>query len=97
MAKIIPSRFCAVEFETDLEAKQASILTGPQKMWLQYNLANLTNEKIAMEFTPNDLTTFLQREAELKGQIGIIQYLLDCSQTAEDGQRAELLAGKSLN
>jgi hypothetical protein len=97
MAKIIPSRFCAVEFPTDLEAKQSSILTGPQKMWLQYNLSNIANEKLAMEFTPNDLNTFMQREAELKGQIGILQYLLDCSQTAEDEQRAELLSNQSPN
>jgi hypothetical protein len=42
-------------------------------------IADIAEEKLALKFTPNDVLTFTQQEAELAGQIGILKHLLDLS------------------
>ncbi len=71
---------------TDQEQRQGSILSHLNKMVIQ-NLINLcAEEKVAMDFDPDAPQKFLQQEAELKGQILILQQLLIASDEAEQGE-----------
>lgn len=84
MSKIVPSPFCGIEFQSDEEALRSQVLLTNQKDWIQYNLSLFAMERLAINFDPTNPSVFLQQEAELKGKIGILQYLLDCSTSAEE-------------
>jgi hypothetical protein len=62
---------------------QGSILSILQKQCIQNQIAQLAQEKCLLKFTPNDVHTFLQQEAELQGKIGALSYLLTLSAEAE--------------
>lgn len=83
MSKIVPSPFCGIQFQSDEELLRAQVLLTNQKDWIQYNLSIFAMERLALAFDPANPSVFLQQEAELKGKIGILQYLLDCSTAAE--------------
>lgn len=87
MAKIIPSPFCAVEFQSDEELLRSQVLLTNQINWIQYNISISAMERLALDYDPTNSQKFLQAEAELKGKIGILQYLLDCSKAAEEALR----------
>jgi len=82
MAKTIPSVFCGIEFTDPREALESRILNSSQRSWLQFNLSLYASERIALTIDPTNTLPFIQKDAELKGQIGFIQYLLDCSDKA---------------
>ena len=60
---------------------QGSILTPLQAMLIHNLLTGIAEEKIGLKFDPNNIYQFAQREAELTGQIGILRYLLDASES----------------
>lgn len=84
MAKIIPSPFCGVEFGSDEELWQAQVLLSNQRNWIQYLISFAAMERLALSYDPSNPSQFLQQEAELKGKIGILQHLLDCSDSATE-------------
>lgn len=45
---------------------------------------DLAEEKLALKFTPNDVLSFAQQEAELQGKILILSYILDCADAAQE-------------
>ncbi len=60
------------------------ILNSLQKAVLQNSRAAIATQKINLVFTPNDVLSYTQQEAYLKGQLDYIQYLLDASLASEE-------------
>jgi hypothetical protein len=89
MSNLIPNVFTSYELSQG-EEEAGQIFTLEQKMVLQNKLAMIAQDKINMPFTPNDIQSYLQREAEATGQMGIIQWLLDTSQITEDAIQARI-------
>jgi hypothetical protein len=48
-----------------------------QKSVIQNLISEIAEEKITLKFDPLTPSIFLQREAELAGQLSILKYLLD--------------------
>ena len=65
------------------DAKVAPILSLLQTQHIQNQIAQTAAEKTLLKFTPDDVQTFLQREAELQGQLMALQYLITLSEEAE--------------
>jgi hypothetical protein len=65
------------------EAIQSRIFTTLQKQHIQNQIAQLAAERISLKIDPLNIQAFMQRDAELQGQIGILQYLLTLSVDAE--------------
>jgi hypothetical protein len=82
MSTFVRSTFTKYEF-TQQEFTSASLLHEEQKRWYQSQLATLAESRIALVPDPNNYPAFIQQEAELKGQMNALQYLLDCSDAAE--------------
>ena len=59
------------------EKKAGSVFNYNQKAVIQNIIADIAEEKIRLKYDPNNPLEFQQREAELAGQIGILQYLLN--------------------
>jgi hypothetical protein len=68
---------------TPEEEAQGSVFSLTQKQLIQNRIAVLAEEKLALTYDPNEPMKFLQTEAELQGQIGILKYLLTMSQDVE--------------
>ena len=82
MSKIIPNSFTAYDL-SDQETLQGSIYNYEQKAVLQNLLSTYAEEKIALDYDPDNKEQFLQQEASLKSKIELLQYLLDASDAAE--------------
>lgn len=68
------------EYElSDAELKLGSIFTDTNRAIIQNLIAKAASDKIALTYDVNSPMTFVQREAELQGQIGILTYLLNLS------------------
>lgn len=65
------------------ETLGGSVLSLPQKMVLQNELAMIANNRINLDFDPQNPTKFAQDEAFLKGQMSIIRVMLLRSDEAE--------------
>jgi len=65
------------------EALQAAILTGPQKQHVQNLISAYAHDKLQLKYDTKDPMNSIQIEATLIGQIGVLQYLLELSATAE--------------
>ena len=83
MADIIPNTFTTYEL-TEEEAIQGAILTVSQKQIIQNYRANIAEEKLSLNFDPSNPQLFIQQEASLKGQLDVLNWLLDSSETAEE-------------
>lgn len=66
--------------EEQLASYQLTTLT---KMMLQNELSLAAQEKLALKFDPLNPINFAQREAELAGKIGILQYILAQSESTQ--------------
>lgn len=93
MALLIPNEFASFEL-SQYEEEQGTILTSLQKQVIQNKLSMLASEKLTLVFTPNDINTYMQQEAELEGQLGILRWLLATSEEMEK-VLADRLADKS--
>lgn len=74
--------FTSYELSED-EQRAAHTLSSLNISFIQNLRAAVAEEKLALEFTPNDLNTFLQREAHLKGQLDVLNYILACNEEAQ--------------
>jgi len=83
MAYLIANEFACYDM-TEEEALQGSILTITQKQVIQNLLAKAAEEKIHLEFDVKNPSKFIQEEASLKGQIDILNYLLDASAASQE-------------
>lgn len=81
MPTINPSPFCSYTLE-EREALEGQILSFNQKCVIQNHIATAAKEKIELTYTHTSPEAYWQREAELQGQILILQHLLTCSESA---------------
>jgi hypothetical protein len=75
--------FQAIDLSARDEAN-GQILNSLQKAVLQNQRAAIATQKINLVFTPNDVLSYTQQEAFLKGQLDLIEYLLDASLASEE-------------
>ena len=61
---------------TQEEYDQARALSPYTRALLQNLLSLAAEQKMNLVFTPNDINTYLQQEAELTGQINVLTYIL---------------------
>lgn len=78
MATLIPSAFSKYSLSPE-ETKSGQTLNIYNVQVIQNLISEAAEEKISLEFNPLNPSIFIQREAELQGQIRILQYLLACS------------------
>jgi len=78
MAQLITNTFTAWEL-TEEEEHQGAMFTITQIQALQNQLAMCAEEKLALEFDPLHPELYAQAEAFKRGQISILQYLIDTS------------------
>lgn len=69
---------------TPIEFKFASTFNDLQTKFIQNEIARAALEKVSLTYDPQNTLLFAQREAELHGQIEILEYLL--SQQSEVNQ-----------
>jgi hypothetical protein len=82
MSVLTPGTFGEYEL-SKREQLEGSVLSLPQKMVLQNELAMIANNRINLDFDPTNPTRFAQDEAMLKGQMSIIRVMLLRSDEAE--------------
>lgn len=82
MAKLIPSAFSKWQLTPD-EYLQYSVIPDTYKIILQNHIAEAAEKRLALTFDPTNPLEFAQAEAEIKGQIGILQFLLAESSSSE--------------
>lgn len=75
MAHLIVNKFATYHLSAE-EIKTASAFNDFSRMLMQNEIARAAEEKVALKFDPSNPLEFCQREAELQGQIGILEYLL---------------------
>ena len=75
---------------TQQEEETGQVFTLEQKRVLQNKLADIAQDKLNTLFTPNDVLSYTQKEAELRGQMNSIQWLLDTSDEIELQQASRL-------
>jgi hypothetical protein len=70
------------------EHKAGAVFTMSNRAVIQNLIADAAEEKIALTFDPLNPQSFIQREAELTGQIGILKYLLSLESTLPEGNQS---------
>lgn len=83
MSKLIPNSFTSYEL-TPQEQLQGSILNTLQLQVLHNHLADIAEEKLALDYNPEHPLLYAQTEAALNGNIKFINYLIDASEAALD-------------
>ncbi len=78
----LSSKFISWEL-APAEQTQGCILSTQNKDVIRNLIRDIAEEKLSMDFNPAEPQRFMQREAELKGQLGILQHLLSLSELAE--------------
>ena len=81
MATLISNSFSSYEM-TEEEQLQAALLTLQQVQNIKSQIAILAEQKINLVPDSQDFVNYMQEEANLRGQITSLQYLLDCSEAA---------------
>lgn len=88
MSTLIVSTFSRYQL-SEQEELNGQVLSFSQKQVLQNQLATIAEEKLSLKYTPDSPLTFLQQEAELQGQLGLIQFLMETSDLAEKTLRTQ--------
>ena len=68
---------------TPKEADNGTILSISQKQCIQNQICLLSIQKNNLEFNPEHPMLFMQTEAEIRGQINALQYLIALSNEVE--------------
>jgi len=83
MPDIEINRFISYKL-SEKEELQGSVFTPEQKACLQNLLSRAALDKQALAPDPNNIQPFIQQEAFLKGQIELLEYILQQSDYAEE-------------
>jgi hypothetical protein len=83
MATQIPNQFTLFEL-TENEQLAGQHLSIAQTQVIQNMLSEYCIQKLNLPYTPNDHMAYVQAEAELTGQIGILKAILDASTAATE-------------
>ncbi len=73
---------------SDEDEIQGSILSDLNIMVLQNMIATFAESKLAIKYNPMEPLIYAQEEAEITGQIGILQHLLVINENARERMRA---------
>lgn len=73
--EIKPNEFTSYDLSVEEEAEAVNF-TLTQVAYLQNLLAEAAIKKVNLTFDPSNPQVFLQREAELQGETGILRFLL---------------------
>lgn len=82
MAIIIPNTFTSYKFRDDEEEVGAQILTIGNIQVIQNEIARVAQMRLNIDYDLNNTVHFVQQEAELKGRIASLQWLIDSSELA---------------
>lgn len=82
---LTPNSFSSYHLSED-DAQEGSILTMLQKQVIQNLLVARAEQKLSLELDPNNLSTYLQQEASLAGEIAAYQTLIANSEFAEEAK-----------
>jgi len=77
-----PNTFTTYKLSED-EQRNGSSLTSLTVSVLQNLRSSIAEEKLNLVFTPNDVLSFTQQEAYLKGQLDILAYILAANEEAQ--------------
>lgn len=72
---------------TDEEIIRGQVLTTENAHVIQNLIADAAESKLNLKFDPTNSMAFVQEEAELQGQLGILRLLLDMSLQAQSAIR----------
>jgi len=75
VAQRLPTRFDKYIFAEG----EKFLLSDIQKQYIQTVLAEEAEKRLALDLDPNNVSSFVQAEAYLKGKIELAQYFLDLS------------------
>lgn len=78
MATFSENSFSSYDISED-EFLIGSMLTIQQRQVIHNKLVSAAEEKLALEFTPNNIPEYTQREASLAGEIAAYRAILDAS------------------
>ena len=78
MARVIPNIFTSYVLTPD-ELKSGQSLSLVQIRVMQNLMSEAAQERVNLIYDPLNPLLFVQRDAELKGQIGILTYLINYS------------------
>jgi len=68
---------------TQEEEKSGSQLSSLNVAMVQNLRSSIAEEKLNLVFTPNDVLSFTQQEAYLKGQLDILSFLLNQNEDSQ--------------
>lgn len=68
---------------TDKETIQGCVLTSLNVQVIQNQIAGYAQERLNLELDMTNPHRFVQQEADLKGKISALRYLLDLSESAQ--------------
>jgi len=77
-----PNVFTTYKLSED-EQRNGSALTSLNVSVLQNLRSSIAEEKLNSVFTPNDVLSFTQQEAYLKGQLDILAYILAANEESQ--------------
>lgn len=80
---LTPNSFSSYHLTED-DTLEGSILTTLQKQVIQNLLVARAEEKLALEFDPDNINRFVQREASLAGEIAAYQTLIANSEISNE-------------
>lgn len=83
MAHLIDNSFSSYEL-TDEEFIEGSILSIAQKQVIQNQIVMFAEQKLDIRYDPNNPILFAQQEAEKKGAIDALKFLISTSSTSEE-------------
>ena len=69
---------------TEKEQLEGACLTLAQKQLIQNQIAQISIERIHLEFDVNNPQKFIQEDSYKKGYLAALQYLIDLSAASED-------------
>lgn len=84
--ELAPNIFTSYKL-TPMEELTGTILTPQQAAVLANKLATIAVSKLAIKFDPTNPALFTQTEAYERGQMDVIQWLLDSSEAAQESLR----------
>ncbi len=74
------------KFKLTPEEQEAGHTLGGLTITVLHNLrTDIAEQKLNLTFTPNDVLGFTQQESYLKGQLDMLSYLIDASETNSKG------------
>lgn len=86
MARALPNSFTKYQL-TEEEQLSGQVLTTSNYHVVQNLIADAAESRLALTYDPSNPLTFVQREAELQGQIGVLKLLLELSVQAQSSIR----------